>query len=73
MKREGVMAGASDLILLVPNTRGQILCIEMKTDRGRQSEAQKEFQSSIENVGNKYVICKSIDEFIRQVNGHLSE
>ena len=71
LKAEGMVAGAADLILLVPNSRGQILCIEMKTERGRQSPSQKDFQTAIENVGNKYVVCRSVDDFIHQVNDHL--
>jgi hypothetical protein len=73
LKAEGMVAGASDLVLLVPNTKGQILCIEMKTEKGKQSESQKEFQRSIENVGNKYTVCRSIEEFMNVVNKHLRE
>ena len=71
LKSEGVVAGASDLILLVPNSHGQILCIEMKTDKGRQTENQRQFQAAIENVGNRYVICRSLEQFIHEVNTHL--
>jgi hypothetical protein len=71
LKAEGMVAGAADLILLVPNSRGQILCFEMKTPTGRQAPSQKEFQTAIENVGNKYVICKTLHEFVNEVNLHL--
>jgi len=73
LQSEGVVAGVSDLILLAPNSRGQILCIEMKVGRGKQTENQKAFQVSVENTGNKYAICSTLDEFIVVVRKHLRE
>jgi hypothetical protein len=71
LKAEGMVAGAADLILLVPDSHGKILCIEMKTKIGRQTTEQKEFQAAVENTGNKYIVCRSVDQFIKEVNGHL--
>jgi len=73
LKYEGVVPGVSDLILLVPNSKMQILCIEMKAGKGRQTEDQKQFQTSVENTGNKYVVCRSLDEFMFIVKTHLKE
>jgi len=70
---EGVVSGVSDLVLLVPNSKMQILCIEMKAGKGQQTENQKQFQSSVENTGNKYIVCRSLDEFMSTVNTHLRE
>lgn len=72
-KKEGVVPGVSDLILLVPNSKMQILCVEMKTRRGQQTENQKFFQISIENSGNKYAVCRSFDDFVAIVKNHLKE
>lgn len=71
LKAEGVVAGVADLILFVPNGSHPYLCIEMKTPKGRQSDAQKKWQKAVESVGAKYVICRSLDEFISQVNDYL--
>lgn len=71
MKAEGVVAGASDLILLVPKHRYGCLCIEMKTKTGVQSENQKQWQKDVEKFGNRYVICRNVDEFIIAVNSYL--
>ena len=71
MKAEGMVAGCADLILLVPDSKNKILCIELKTPIGRQSESQKEFQTAVENVGNKYVVVRSVDQFVKVVNEHL--
>ena len=50
LKAEGVLAGVSDLILLIPNKRYHGLLIEMKTKTGRQSEAQKERQQEVKKL-----------------------
>ena len=67
MKAEGVVAGVSDLMLLIPNNGYHGLCIEMKTEKGRQSEHQKMFQEEAESNGYKYVVCRSFDEFASEI------
>lgn len=75
LKAEGVLTGVSDLILLKPNISYCALLIEMKvnTKGSRQSEAQKEWQHDLTALGEyKYVVCRSIDDFIREVNSYLN-
>lgn len=84
LKAEGVTAGVSDLILLVPRCRASItennaasieikhaLCIEMKTQKGYQSHEQKEWQKKVEDHGYNYAVCHSLDEFIDTVEAYL--
>lgn len=73
MKAEGVTAGVSDLLLLIPNKFYHGLCIEMKTgERGsRQSQAQKEWQKAVESVGYKYVVCHCFDDFVLEVSRYM--
>lgn len=84
LKAEGVVPGVADLILLVPRilyTRieGSVgeaafqcgLCIEMKTEKGRQSPEQKEWQAKVEAKGYKYAVCHSLDEFMDTINNYL--
>lgn len=75
MKKEGVTAGVADLILLVPSQRYSSLCIEMKTtDKGsKQRDTQKTWQKAAEAAGNKYVVCRTIDDFTAAVNDYLGE
>lgn len=73
LKAEGVVAGVSDLIMLVPNKHHHSLCIEMKTQKGKQSPAQKEWQVKAESEGNKYIICRSLDDFMNEIKDYLSE
>lgn len=72
LKAEGVVAGVADLILLVPNRFYGALLVEMKTLTGRQSKSQKDWEQIITSEGNyKYVVCHSLDDFIREVDDYL--
>lgn len=71
MKGEGVTAGVSDLLLLIPMKGFGCLGIEMKSEKGKQTEIQENWQKDFEKNGNKYAICKSLDEFILIINEYL--
>lgn len=73
IKAEGALPGVSDLILLIARGGYHGLLIELKTDKGRQSEAQREWQRLIEADGYKYVVVRSIEEFIKVVEAYLNE
>ncbi len=77
MKSEGQKRGVADLFLSIPrnapldNWKKHGLYIETKTDIGKQSKEQKEFQKAVESQGYQYTICRSIDEFIKTINDYL--
>jgi hypothetical protein len=72
MKAEGVIAGVADLILLVPCKGYGALLIEMKTAKGRQSQAQKQWQKDITAKDEyRYVVCHSFDDFRKAVKEYL--
>lgn len=71
MKGEGVTAGVADLLLLYPSKGYHGLCIEMKSPKGRQQPSQKTWQALAEWAGYKYVICRSLDGFIDEMNDYL--
>lgn len=60
MKSMGLTSGVSDTIVLMP---GKVLFIEFKQSSGKQSEHQKKFQSIVENLGFKYTVCRSFEQF----------
>lgn len=73
LKAEGVLAGVSDLILLKRNKTFGALLIEMKSDNGRQSQAQKEWEAKVTADNEyKYVVCRSLQDFIREINDYLN-
>lgn len=71
MKAEGTTAGVSDLILLFPSKRYHGLCIEMKWEKGKQQPSQKKWQRAVEEAGFKYVIARSFDQFMDEINTYL--
>lgn len=77
MKSEGQKRGVADLFLSIPrnapldNWKKHGLYIETKTDIGKQSKEQKEFQKAVESQGYQYTICRSIEEFIKTINDYL--
>lgn len=71
-KAIGVTAGVADLLLLVSRNGYGCLAIEMKTTDGRQSDNQKNWQNDMIDAGNRYEVCRSVDEFISIVNSYIS-
>ena len=63
MKDEGVRAGVSDLILLIPKHGYAGLLIETKKPDGKQSESQKEFERLATKFKYLYVIVRNQEDF----------
>jgi hypothetical protein len=61
MKATGLLAGASDLIVILPN--GKLSFIELKTDTGKQSDKQIDFENRVNALGFEYKIIRSLEEF----------
>lgn len=73
MKDEGMLPGVADLILLKSNRFYGGLCLELKTEKGKQSKSQKDWQKDAEANGAKYVVIRSLDEFIKVVDDYLKD
>ena len=71
MKRQGVKAGVADVILQIPKKGFASLCLEFKTNDGRQSKDQREYQRQVEMAGSKYVIVRSVEQAIRELQQYL--
>ena len=63
LKDEGVRAGVSDLILLIPRHGYAGLLIETKTPDGKQSDSQKEFERLATQYKYKYVVVRDLSTF----------
>lgn len=72
-KTMGVRAGFPDLVLLYPSSGFHGLLIELKTQSkgSRQTPNQKAYQEAATKQGYKYVICRSFDDFHREVKDYL--
>lgn len=60
LKATGLVAGVSDLIILQPN---KAIFVELKTEKGRQSDNQKEFEQIVTALGFDYHLVRSLDDF----------
>lgn len=64
MKQMGTMAGVPDLHLPVPKGVYSGLYIELKYDKGRVEESQREFMKMAASYGNYCVVCYGAEEAI---------
>ena len=74
LKKQGVRAGISDMILLVPGVDSQFLCLEFKTTIGKQSKEQKEFENNISKYSTgEYILIRSFEEFKNYIEYYLQK
>ena len=59
-KALGLIKGRSDMVYY---KNGNATMIEIKTAKGTQSKAQKEWERIIKEAGFNYVVVRSLDEF----------
>lgn len=70
-KQMGTQAGFPDLILLVASQGYHALMLELKTRTGRQQDSQKEYQQLAEAQGYRYVVIRSLEAFMDEVNTYM--
>lgn len=70
-KEEGLLSGVADMLLLIPRGGYHGMCIEMKTRTGRQSETQKAWQLAVEEQGYRYIVLRSLDEFMILIKNYI--
>lgn len=63
----GLFSGVSDLIVI---HFGEILFIEIKTEVGKQSDKQKDFENIVSSHNFKYYLIRSLDEFKKIISLH---
>ena len=61
LKAQGMVSGVSDLAFL--RNDGRMVFIELKTEKGRQSEEQKWWQSVVETNKAQYYLVRTLEEF----------
>lgn len=60
LKRMGVIPGVADLMIVPEGGRAHWL--EVKSETGKQSPAQKAFAATMEALGSPYAVVRSVDE-----------
>jgi hypothetical protein len=59
-KATGLIAGVADFCLLL---NGTAIFIEFKTEQGKQSPIQRNWEQTVEAAGYKYYIIRTLNEF----------
>lgn len=62
-KKMGTRRGFPDLFLMIPTSKKHGLFIELKTEDGRQSGSQKEYEKLLKEQGYEYVLLKAKDAY----------
>lgn len=70
LKKEGVLAGVSDLIIILKN---RVVFVEIKTQKGKQQESQKLFENQIKKHNLEYYIWRNLEEAVEFVKNNLYE
>lgn len=69
LKNEGVMAGVSDLILVL---NGVVIFLELKAGRNKQQETQKIFEKKVKGLGHQYYVVRSIEDVMEILDKNKS-
>lgn len=72
LKQQGVKPGVPDLCLPVPSGRYHGLFLEMKTDTGRASEAQKWWIEHLNAAGYFAQVCHGWESAVQTIEWYLS-
>lgn len=65
MKAQGLMPGAPDLVIFIPEEGDyapETLCLEVKSKKGRLSDAQLAFEANCARIGISYIAIYDIKE-----------
>ena len=60
LKTMGLKSGAPDLVVFLPG--GRLLCLEVKSPTGTQSDAQKDFAAKLAERAFPYFVVRSVDD-----------
>ena len=73
LKRMGVRSGVPDLCLPYPSNGYHGLYIEMKTDKGRSTAAQREYIDWLNEQGYMALVCHGAGEAINALEVYLHD
>jgi len=70
LKAEGVKRGVSDIIVVL---KDNVVFIEMKNEKGKQSVWQKDFEKKVKELGYTYIVLHNQKECIEFIEAITSE
>ena len=60
LKSMGLRSGVADLVVLLP--KGKTIFLEVKNEKGKQSNMQKKFEEKVNSLGFEYYIVRSVED-----------
>jgi hypothetical protein len=63
-KSLGLISGVSDLIIV---NQKEVLFVEVKTEIGKLSINQIKFQKKIDDLGHRYIVVRSLEDFKNKI------
>lgn len=69
LKSMGLRSGVSDLVVLLP--QGRVIFLEVKNEKGRQSDMQKKFEEKVNSLGFDYHIVRSVEDVKVVLDGKM--
>lgn len=73
LKAQGVLAGVSDLIVLLPGKKVYFIEIKNPNGKGRQSPPQREFEENVTSYGHEYLLWDSWQQVEDFINAHRKD
>lgn len=71
LKSMGLKAGIPDMFLAIPMNGFSGMYIEMKTKTGRLTKEQKQYSIILQEIGYKWVLCRSQQEFKKEIDEYM--
>ncbi len=71
LKKTGTLAGVADLFLMCAAQGCNGMFIEMKVGKNKLTESQDQFKYRAVGAGYAYRVCRTIDEFMTEINNYL--
>jgi hypothetical protein len=73
LKAEGVLAGVPDVLISAARKGYHALYVEIKNGKiGKLSERQKEMIKKLQSKDYKAVVCRSVEEFVKEVEEYFN-
>ncbi len=70
LKKTGTLAGVADLFLMHASLNNGLF-IEMKVGKNKLTASQKEFKRKAIEAEYGYIVCRTLDEFMNEINEYL--
>lgn len=68
MKRMGLVPGVADFVIIQPSEpHALVWFLELKTERGYQSESQKAFERRCKETGVEYVLARGLERALEEL------